>query len=178
MRKLATLVTLILAAGCSDEPATDLEALQSMREAWQAAFDARDAAGIAALYAANGSVHPPNAKTVKNRRAIEDFWENFLAAGVGGQINDTEVYAVGDVGYKAGTYMVTDSAGAPIDVGKYVEIWRHKNGKWQLLHDIYNSDMPLPEPPLPAGRTDDEAEVFDDELEIPDEEAGLIEDDL
>jgi ketosteroid isomerase-like protein len=163
MRKLTMLLFIALAVGCSGAPEPDLEGLRAMRNEWQTAFDARDAAGIAAVYASNAAVHPPNGKTVNGRTSIQKFWEAFQADGFGGQINDVEVYASGDVGYKVGTYMLTDAGGAPFDVGKYLEIWRFSDGKWQMQHDIFNSDMPLPEPPPPAApQEDDEAEVVDD----------------
>jgi len=163
MKKLVTLLFAVLVVGCSEAPETDLEGLRAMRMEWQAAFDAKDAAGIAAIYAANGAVHPPNGKKVRTRVEIEAFWAEFQATGNGAEISDAEVYANGDVGYKVGTYMITDPTGAPLDVGKYVEIWRHIDGRWQMLHDIYNSDMPLPEPPPPAvEEAADEAEVVDD----------------
>jgi ketosteroid isomerase-like protein len=176
MKMFKTLLLALLVVGCSSEPETDLAGLQAMRDQWQAAFDATDAAAIAALYAANGTVHPPNAKKAMGRRAIEAFWQEFLSSGLGAEISDSEVYASGDVGYKIGTYMITDAAGAPADIGKYVEVWRFIDGRWQMLHDIYNSDMPLPAPPPPAPpEADDEAEVFDDEEMIEDEEALMDE---
>ena len=162
MKKLTTLLAAILLVACSaDEPVTDLEGLKAMRGEWQAAFDAKDAVAIAALYTANGTVHPPNAKKVKSRPAIQSFWADFMASGSSAAISDTEVNANGDIGYKVGTYMMTDPAGAPLDVGKYVEVWHYIDGRWQMLHDIYNSDMPLPEPPPPPA-AESEAEVFDD----------------
>lgn len=173
MRNFKVLLIAVLAVGCSGEPETDIAGLAAMQDQWQAAFDARDAAGIAALYAANGTLYAPNATKISGRTAIRAYWDDFLASGVGGQIDDTEVFASADVGYKIGTYMITDPAGAPADVGKYVEVWRHIGDKWQLLHDIYNSDMPLPAlPPPPAA--DDEAEVFDDEAEILEEDAEPV----
>ena len=162
MKNFKTLLLALLVVGCSAEPETDIAGLEAMRDQWQAAFDANDAAAIAALYAANGTLHPPNAKKMMGRRAIEAYWDEFMSSVGSGEINDSEVYASGDAGYKVGTYMLTDAAGAPSDVGKYVEIWRHIDGRWQMLHDIYNSDMPLPAPPPPPA-ADDEAEVFDDE---------------
>lgn len=162
MKNLATLLFVLLVVGCSEAPETDLEGLKAMGAEWQAAFDAKDAAAMAAVYAPNGAVHPPNGKKARGRPAIEAFWTEFLSSGNAGEISDSEVYAYGDVGYKVGTYMITDPAGAPLDIGKYVEIWRHVDGRWQMLHDIFNSDMPLPEPPPPAQELDDEAEVVDD----------------
>ncbi len=158
MKKLTTLLFALLAIGCSDAPETDLEGLKAMEAEWQAGFDARDAAAIAAVYADNGAVLPPNGTTVKGRAAVEAFWVEFMSSGIGGEINDTEVYASGDLGYKVGSYVITDPGGTTIDVGKYIEVWRNVDGKWQMLHDILNSDMP---PPAPVPEPDDEAEVFD-----------------
>ena len=165
MKTLTTLLVSVLLFGCSaDAPETDLEGLRAMAAEWNAAFEAKDAAGIAALYAANGVVHPPNAKRVKSRPAIEAFWAEIMESGIGAATSDTEVNANGDIGYKVGTYMLTDPAGAPLDVGKYVEVWHYIDGRWLMLHDIYNSDMPLPEPPPPVQElgAEAEAEVFDD----------------
>jgi uncharacterized protein (TIGR02246 family) len=163
MNKWTTLLFVVLASACSDAPETDPAGLRAMHDTWQSAFDAGDAAAIAAVYASDGAVHPPNGKTVKGRTSIRKYWESFQSSGIGGQINDVEVYASGDVGYKMGTYMLTDANGAPLDVGKYVEVWRYSDGKWQMKHDIFNSDMPLPEPPpaMPSAE-EDEAEVVDD----------------
>jgi uncharacterized protein (TIGR02246 family) len=173
MRNFKALLIAVLAAGCSGEPETDIAGLAAMHDQWQAAFDARDAAAVAAIYAANGTLYAPNSRKITGRTAIQVYWDDFLASGVGGQIDDTEVFAGVDVGYKIGTYMITDPAGAPADVGKYVEIWRHIDGKWQLLHDIYNSDMPLPALPPPP-EADDEVEVIDDEAEVVEEEAEPV----
>jgi len=153
MKMFKTLLLALVLIGCSDDvPETDLAGLNAMQDQWQTAFDAGDAAALAAIYAANGNVHPPNGKTVMGRRAIEAFWVNFIASVGGAEISATDVYANGDVGYKFGTYMITDQTGAPADVGKYVEVWRYIDGRWQMLHDIFNSDMPLPTDPYMAPR--------------------------
>ena len=99
------------------------------------------------------------------RAAIEAFWADFQAGGIGGEIKDTEVYAHGDDGYTVGAYTVTDAGGATIDEGKYVVIWRHVDGKWQMHRDIWNSNLPLaaPEPELePEPEPEDEAEAADE----------------
>ncbi len=177
MKKIATLLFTLLAIGCSDapEPEPDLDGLKAMEAQWQSGFDARNAAAIAAVYADNGAVLPPNGTMVRGRAAVKDFWEEFLSSGIGGGINDTEVYASGDLGYKVGSYAITDPGGTTIDVGKYVEIWRHVDDKWQMTHDIFNSDMSLPAPPsAPSPEPDDEAEVVDDDADEVFDDEGEI----
>ena len=148
MKKFMTLVLVLLMAGCMQAPQTDLEGLKAMVDGMQSAFDSKDPAAIAAVYAEDGAGMPPNTAATIGREAVEDFWREFLDDGMDpGVATGTDVYAHGDVGYDVGTYAVTDSGGA-IDMGKYVRIWRHDDGKWQLQHVIWNSDLPLsaPEP--------------------------------
>ena len=163
MKKFMTLVLVLLAVGCTQAPQTDLEGLKAMIEVSQSAFDARDPAAIAAIYAEDGAVMSPNSETMTGQAAVEDFWREVLVSGIDlGVAKATHLYAHGDVGYEVGTYAVTDPGGA-IDDGKYVRIWRHGNGKWQLHHVIWNSDLPLPaSEPEPEPEPEDEAEVADE----------------
>ena len=52
MKKLTMLPFAMMAISCSDAPGTDLEELKAMEAQWQAGFDARAAAAIAAANAA------------------------------------------------------------------------------------------------------------------------------
>jgi uncharacterized protein (TIGR02246 family) len=163
MKKLMTLVFVILAASCMQVPPTDLEGLKAMRDVWQSAFDNRDSAALAAIYAEDGTLMPPNSNTVIGRAAIEAFWADFQASGIGGEIKDTEVYAHGEDGYTVGAYTISDAGSATIDEGKYVVIWRHVDGKWQMHRDIWNSNLPLAAPaPEPEPEPENEAEVSDE----------------
>jgi len=146
MRKLVILVFALLMAGCMQAPQTDLEGLKATIDVSQSAFEARDPVAIAAIYAEDGAVMSPNSETVTGQAAIEDFWREVLASGIDlGVAKTTNLYAHGDAGYEVGTYAVTEPDGA-IDEGKYVRIWRHSDGKWQLQHVTWNSNLPLSAP--------------------------------
>ncbi len=146
MKKSMNLAFILLMAGCMQAPQSDLEGLKATIDASQSAFEARDPAAIAATYAEDGAVMSPNSETVTGQAAIEDFWREVLASGIDlGVAKTTNLYAHGDVGYEVGTYAVTDPDGA-IDEGKYVRIWRHGDGKWQLQHVTWNSNLPLSAP--------------------------------
>ena len=89
-----------------------------------------------------------------------------LASGIDlGVAKTTNLYAHGDVGYEVGTSAVTDADG-DVDEGKYVRIWRYGDGKWQLRHVIWNSNLPLatqePEPEPEPESSEDEAEGADE----------------
>ncbi len=146
MKKLMNLLFVLLVAGCMQVPQTDLEGLKAMRDVWQSAFDAKDPAGLAAIYAEDGALLPPNSEMTSGRAAIEAYWAEFQASGIGVEITDTEVYAHSDLGYTVGTLIATDAGGATIDEGKYVVIWRNVDGKWQIHRDIWNSSRLPPTP--------------------------------
>ncbi len=164
MKKLMILVFALL-AGCMQAPQTDLEGLKGMRGVFQSALESKDPAAVAAIYTEDAAVLVANSETISGRAAIEAFWSESFAAGIGGEGKDTDVYAHGDVGYTVGTFTATDADGATIDEGKYVEIWRHVDGKWQLHRNIWNSNLPLaaqePEPE-PEPEPEDEAGVADE----------------
>ena len=146
MKKLMISTFVLLMASCMQAPQTDLEGLKATIEVSQSAFEARDPTAIAAIYAEDGAVMSPNSETVTGQAAIEDFWMEVLASGIDlGVAKTTNLYAHGDVGYEVGTYAVTDADG-DIDEGKYVRIWRHGDGKWQLKHVTWNSNLPLSAP--------------------------------
>ncbi len=140
------LLFVLLVAGCMQVPPTDLEGLKAMQDVWQSAFDAKDPARLAAIYAEDGALLPPNSEQTNGRAAIEAYWAEFQASGIGAEIQDTEVYAHSDIGYSVGTFVATDARGATLDEGKYVVIWRNVDGKWQMHRDIWNSSRPPPAP--------------------------------
>jgi hypothetical protein len=66
---------------------------------------------------------------------------NFEQIDVGGS---------GDLAYVYGQYSMdflgNDGAVIGNDRGKFIEIWtRLDDGSWKIQHDIFNSDLPLPE---------------------------------
>ncbi len=146
MKKLIILMFVLWTVGCMQVPQTDLEGLKAMRDVWQSAYDANDPAGLAAIYAEDGALLPPNSERLSGRAAIEAYWAEFQASGIGAEITDTEVYAHSDIGYSVGTLVATDAGGATLDEGKYVVIWRNVDGEWQIHRDIWNSSLPLPAP--------------------------------
>ncbi len=163
MKKLMTLVFVVLMAGCMQAPQTDLEGFKATRNVWQSAYDAKDPAASAAIYAEDGALLPPNSETISSRAAIEAYLTESLASGISVGLKDTEVFAHGDVGYVAGTYTSTDAGGATVDKGKYVEIWRQVDGEWQIYRAIWNSNLPLAAPePEPEPEPEDEAEAVDE----------------
>ena len=161
MKKLIITVFVLLAVGCMQAPQTELAGLKAAQDALRSAFADKDPAAIAAINANDGAWMAPNSETISGRAAIEVYVSEVFENGIGIILEDTEVYAHGDVGYRVGTFTNTDPGGEIINVGKYVEIWRLVDGDWQASHVIWNSNLPLatsePEP-----EPEDEVESTDE----------------
>lgn len=146
MKKLLTLLSIAALAACGEGPQieTDLAGLRDMGDTLKVQINIRDTAAIAAIYAPNGSIMPPNAETVTGRDALEAFWVEFLASGNIIGIKGTEIRASGKIGYRVGTYTIASPHNELLDKGKYVEVWHHLDDGWRLMYDIFNSDRAQP----------------------------------
>lgn len=146
MKKLLTLLSIAMLVACGERPQVeaDLAGLRDMGDALQVQLNIRDTAAIAAIYATNGSIMPPNVETVTGREALDAFWVEFLATGNILNIKANQVRANGDIGYRVGSYTIASPHNELIDRGKYVEVWHHGNEGWRLMYDIFNSDRAQP----------------------------------
>ncbi len=141
------LVPVLLAVGlgaCAGSTARDDAELARMDGRWAEAFNARDLDAVAALYAEDARLLPPNAEPMQGREAARAAFGEMVAAGLKGELEAIEAVSAGDVGYVVGTYSLRGPDGAAVDRGKYVEIWRRADGAWRIQNDIWNSDMPAP----------------------------------
>jgi len=147
MKRVLTLLSIVVLAACGGGGAqieTDLAGLRDMGDALQVQLNIRDTAAIAAIYAPNGSIMPPNVETVTGREALEAFWVEFLSTGNILNISSNQVRANGDIGYRVGTYTIASAHNELIDKGKYVEVWHHMDDGWRLMYDIFNSNRAQP----------------------------------
>jgi uncharacterized protein (TIGR02246 family) len=114
---------------------------------WLQLVKAKDAAGIAALYAEDGAVMPPNAPIGKGRTAIQQTWASMMQTP-GFDLNIVPeqiiVSSSGDMALDRGTYRlaVAPNGTAQTDTGKYVVVWRKIGSEWKAAADIFNSNLP------------------------------------
>ncbi len=136
-------------AGAAARQAGD-PGVAKVRQAYQAAVAAQNAAAIAKLYAADGVEMPPNAPAQKGHAAIEAFHKNLATQWMvhGMTITSTESHVTGDYAIDSGTFKQTlmgMKTGAMVDdTGKYVAVLKKDAGGWSIATLIYNSDNPPP----------------------------------
>lgn len=116
-------------------------ALKEMTPRWQAAYNAGDAAGVAALYTKDGVLLPPNSAPVDGREAIEAFWAVALEDGATGELTTKGMYGMGEAAAEVGMWVITGADGSHVDHGSYMLIYKQVDGEWQIASDIWNSDM-------------------------------------
>jgi len=138
-------------AATAVDTAGDEQAIRAQVDRWLQLVKAKDAAAIAALYAEDGAVMPPNAPIGKGRAAIQQTWASMMQTPgfdltfVPEQI---VISSSGDMALDRGTYTlkvaskVASAGTTQTDTGKYVVVWRKINGDWKAVADIFNSNLP------------------------------------
>ena len=144
------LVACVLNA-CSPSSATDEAAIRDTNKAWLAAIAAKDPKAIAAIYAEDGQMLPPNAPKAVGREAVEKGWAAFMAIPEVALTFETEMFVFaksGDLAVDIGTYKF--SGGGQTETGKSVVTWTKRSSKWYVLTDMFSSDAPPPPAAAPA----------------------------
>ena len=103
------------------------------------------------MYWEDAVLQPPGAPAATGRAAIREYLALDSAAtkAAGLSLNIPvagDVDVSGDLAYEAGSFTVTDAAGATVDAGKYIGVFQKRDGKWLYIRDTWNSDNP----PAPA----------------------------
>ena len=145
MRKLAVIVTVAAAlviTAVQGQGKTD-PALNKLAAEWAAAYNAKDAAKVASLYADDAVLLPPNLPMVKGRANIEAHFKGEIQQGVTNlQLKPMESVISGSQAFEAGTSTAT-VPGGQTDQGKYLVVLKRVGNDWKIAYDIYNSDAPL-----------------------------------
>lgn len=112
---------------------------------WMQSFNSGNAGAVAALYADEGVLMPPNMPLARGVVAIKESVAKEIAGAKKNGITLSqgaldEINVAGDMAWHSGSYLVKDKAGKQVDAGKFLEVWEKKNGKWRIVRDIWNSD--------------------------------------
>lgn len=142
-------VGLLALAGCkpaAQDTAAETAAIQAINEAWGSNYNAGDAGAVANLYAEDALLMPPGARAASGHEAILAFLTSDVAASQAAGLTDhvlsdaDAIHISGDMAWQNGSFTVTDASGATVDAGKYLSVFRKKDGQWHLYRDTWNSD--------------------------------------
>jgi len=127
---------------------------KNVDEAWKRAFTAGDAAAVAALYAPDATMYPPDEMNAKGRDAIKGSYEKFFSANTISDVRLDYDYSStsGNLSVASGRFSFTahPKAGGAAQTmeGRFTSVTERKNGKWMYVSD--HASMPMPPPPAAA----------------------------
>jgi len=158
IRLLLPLIAVFAVVACkpqsTPDASADKAALQTAAERWEPAYDNKDSAAVAALYADDAELLPPGMAAVKGLTAINEFWANDVATNWSKLTLKVESSDLaGDWAWRSGTWMTAETT--PALTGKWVEVWHRTAGGWKIHRDIWNMDAapaaaPAATPAAPA----------------------------
>jgi uncharacterized protein (TIGR02246 family) len=140
----------LLLMGCQSglvAPASEQKALQQCSAEWDRLFNARDAARLAQLYAADAVSMPPGAATLQGREALRKEFESFFAANTARHETTVDQLLIeGDLSIESARYrLISKRSGdnsETIETGRHLECRRRISGQWQIVLEIWNVDTP------------------------------------
>lgn len=168
MGKLCIAAILVMAAGCRQAETLDQRAARMAGESeaarraitaigaeWARLTAAGHADSIAEHYDVNAMILPPNMPPVRGRDSIRAFMAVINTMSSPPSILTIlvdSVWASGPHAVEVGRWTFVFPAAAkrppgmpPADSGKYMARWVNEDGRWLMTHDIWNSDVPMPQ---------------------------------
>ena len=142
-----SLALLVFAGLVHGQQKTD-PTLDRLTREFAAAFSAKDAAKVAAFYADDAVVMPPDQPMVQGRSSIEAYFRRgFAGDAIDLQLRPMESAIAGAHAFEAGTSILTMGHGSPLPVGgpltesgKYVVVYKRVGRDWKIAYDIFNSN--------------------------------------
>lgn len=149
MRKRLTAVVLLmfLVVIPIQGQVTGRNAIEQVLTGFAAAFNAKDAAKLASLYADDAVLMPQGTPMIKGRAAVQLALSAMVARGGVLRFNPpSAVELTGDRAVAAGTYSVTipgQSGGAvapQVIAAKYLTVFKRVGSDWKIAYDMQNVD--------------------------------------
>jgi len=154
--KILLTVLIISALSCKKaeeapaEPAKvafDMAAAKTSIEAgyieFETAFNAKDSVTLANCYTTDAKFMHPNDKAIEGRTNIQKLFGQWFKNDLS-KINLNLVELWGDENnlIAENSWSMTDKNGKVLDEGKSIEIYKMEDGKWRMMRDCFNSNMP------------------------------------
>ena len=125
------------------------EKIDAVNKGFVDAFNKGDLAKAMSVYTKDATILPPNAPMMEGIESITAYWQQALEMGVKeAHLETVEVTPMGEsAACEVGTYVLKiQPKGAPeiTDKGKYMMVWKLKDGVWKWDTDAWNSSLPAP----------------------------------
>ena len=122
--------------------AADLRAqIGKMDQAWQAAYNAGDAAALTALYTKDAKIMAPEVEPASGSAAIKAFFTADMAQGAKNTLTLGEVIGFGDFALETGGWVANAADGKHLDHGPFMTLYKKVDGGWKIYRDTWNSSM-------------------------------------
>ncbi len=117
--------------------------LQALNTQWDAAFNAKQADQVAAMYDDAAAVIPAGAGQVSGKAAVLAFWTNTIAQGIiDHKLEMVEAGESGDMAFQRGLWsaaVVNDQGERQVFSGNVHLLYRRQaDGAWKALTHIWN----------------------------------------
>jgi ketosteroid isomerase-like protein len=152
LRALVVFATALAVTGfaCEKAPTVDVAAEEQAIRGAVTRFNenlvAKNDSLIAAAYAADAVLLPPNEAPVTGTSAIRSYWAQMWPMNASLVITPATVRIsqAGDMATETGTWTFSSTSPAMTDNGKYLVTWTKMNGEWKITHDMWSSNNPPP----------------------------------
>ncbi len=140
--RVHTVLTLVCLGLPVPALAQDKATIQSLSDKFAKAFNAGDAAAVAALYTEDAVILPPGGEMMKGKSAIQAFWKGAAEQLSDGKLTTVDVKPLGsEAAREIGTFTFRTKGAQPQEItGKYVVVWEKVGNDWKLATDIWNTN--------------------------------------
>jgi len=111
-------------------------------QAWEKAYNAGDAVGVAALYTPDAELMVPGAEPGSDPKAVQKLIAGDIALGSKLTLKTEDVVSFGDYALETGSWVANSPDGKHLDHGPYLTLYQKTAGGWKILRDMWNSSMP------------------------------------
>ena len=122
--------------------ARDLSAqIAKVGQAWEKAYNAGDAAVVAALYTTDAQLMVPGAEPGSGPKAVQKLIAGDIALGGKLTLKTGDIVGFGDYVLETGSWVANSPDGKHLDHGPYLTLYKKADGGWKIYRDIWNSSM-------------------------------------
>jgi uncharacterized protein (TIGR02246 family) len=140
MRRL--ILTTVLCLFAIPAVAQDKTTIETLNDAFEAAFNTSDFAALGNMYKEDAYLLPPGGPMVQGRANVQTFWTEAGKTAGDLKLATLDVKPLGnEAAREIGRFSLTTKGQQPQEVsGKYVVLWQKVGADWKLATDIWNAD--------------------------------------